>query len=361
MILVNRILPLFIFHLFLISCSKIDIMSPTIEIEKTKFIDAVDLSSLPEVLVANPAFFDLEGEENDVLSILKNSGVNTVRLKLWVNPDNEHAGWDEVKQFSKTLKAKGFKTWLAIHYSDTWADPAHQQIPKQWLGASYPALKDSVYSYTEKIMTELQPDYVQIGNEINTGFLHPHGHLSNQFQQFAELMGTAIAAVRADAADTQIIIHYAGPEGSQWFYDQVRILDYDIIGLSYYPIWHGKSLDHLKNTMQALSEAHDKSIVIAETAYPFTLAWNDWTNNIVGLEAQLILPDFPATPQGQSDFVGQIKTLTKDLDDGIGFCYWGGELIAWKGPSSTDASPWENQAIFDFDNRALPVLEVFDK
>ena len=111
--------------------------------------------------------------------------------------------------------------------------------------------------------------------------------------------------------------------------------------------------------MQYLSDSYNKQIVIAETAYPFTLEWNDWTNNIVGSDDQLILPEYPATDEGQRKFIMDLKTITQELEKGIGFCYWGAELIAWKGDQSTDASPWENQALFNFDNEALPVLSVF--
>jgi len=136
-------------------------------------------------------------------------------------------------------------------------------------------------------------------------------------------------------------------------------LDYDIIGLSYYPIWHGKSMDELRQKMEYLSQTFKKEIVIAETAYPFTLDWNDWTHNIVGLEEQLILPEFPATPQGQKDFIGNIKTITQEVKGSIGFCYWGAELIAWKGKNAQDGSSWENQSLFDFNNKELPVLGEF--
>lgn len=352
---IQILLPLLIF----ISCNKDDINSPSQEFENSTFISAVDISSYPEITNSNPIFYDLEGKQNDLLTILNENGINTVRLRLWVNPSNEHSGFKEVKQFSQTLKTSGFKTWITIHYSDTWADPAHQETPTQWQGISFVQLKDSVYNYTEKIIHELQPDYIQIGNEINSGFLHPYGHISNEFQQFKELMDTAIKAVKANTNHTEIILHFAGIEGSDWFYNQVRVLDYDLIGLSFYPKWHGKTLNHLKTKMQYLSETHNKKILIAETAYPFTLEWNDWTTNIVGSSEQLILPEYPATPEGQRDFIKQIKTLIKELENGTGFCYWGAELIAWKGNQSTEASSWENQALFDFDNNALPVLSEF--
>ena len=355
----NKTIQILIIFSIFISCNNDDINEPIPDNVNSTFISAVDISRYPEISNLNPEFYDLEGNQNDFLTIIKDNGVNTVRLRLWVSPINEHSGLNEVKQFSETLKTKGFKTWLTLHFSDTWADPAHQETPIQWQGINFTQLKDSVYNYTEKVMTELQPAYIQIGNEINSGFLHPYGHISNNFQQFKELMATAIEPVRANSNDTKIILHFAGTEGSDWFFNQVNVLDYDIIGLSYYPKWHGKSLNNLKTNMQYLSETHNKKILIAETAYPFTLEWNDWTNNIVGLDEQLILPEYPATPEGQRKFIEQIKILTKEIENGIGFCYWGAELIAWKGNQATDASPWENQALFNFENQALPVLREF--
>ena len=344
--------------LTILSCSSEDLKGSSTE-DDAVFISAVDLSSYPEISNSNPLFYDLEGNPHDFLSMLKENGVNTVRLRIWVDPIEMHSGFTEVKQFSQTLKSKGFKTWLTLHYSDTWADPGNQEVPRNWKGLPFDQLKDSVYNYTENVVRELQPEYIQIGNEINPGFLHPYGHLSSEFEQFIELMTTGIQAVRTNSDKTEIILHYAGMDGSEWFYNQIANLDYDIIGLSYYPIWHGKSLTKLKTTMQNLSNSQDKKIVLAETAYPFTLDWKDWTNKIVGLEEHLILPDYPATPEGQKNFIKEIKTLTKSLEKGIGFCYWGAELIAWKGNEARDASPWENQALFDFDNKALPVLREF--
>lgn len=330
------------------------------EEENLAFISAVDISKYPEISNTNQIFYDLDENQKDFLTILKEKGINTIRLRLWVNPVNEHSGFNEVKQFSQSLKTHDFKTWLTLHYSDSWADPGQQNPPTQWQGISFSALKDSVYNYTKKVMQEMQPDYIQIGNEINTGILHPYGDLATNHQNFIELVQQGSLAVRERSMDCKIILHYAGIEHADWFFTQVNQIDYDIIGLSYYPIWHGKSLTALKTRMQELSNIHNKKILIAETAYPFTLEWNDWTNNIVGLDEQLILPEYPATPEGQRNFIRQIKTLTKELENGIGFCYWGAELIAWKGNQSTDASPWENQALFDFNNKALSVLNEFE-
>ena len=324
------------------------------------FINAVDISNYPEIASSDPTFYDIDGNQSEFLTILKGHGVNTIRLRLWVNPINEHSSFEEVKLFSATLIAKGFKTWLTLHYSDTWADPGKQKTPSKWRDLDFTTLQDSVYSYTSKVVNELNPDYIQVGNEINSGILHPTGDIATSKSNFISLIKSGSQAIRDNTDHTKIILHFAGMEGAEWFFNQVNEIDYDIIGLSYYPIWHGKSLSDLQKTLAALSSIHDKEIVIAETAYPFTLNWNDWTNNIVGLEQHLILPEYPATPQGQQKFLNAIRDAIEEIDGGIGFCYWGAEVISWKGTQSTDASPWENQALFDFDNKALPVLNAFN-
>lgn len=346
--------------LSLYSCSKAESPTPTPPAPPRDPISAVDLSGLPEIEQSGAQYFTNGGIQQDVLTQLKNSGVNTIRLRLWVNPANEHSSLQEVKTFSQRIKSAGLKTWISLHYSDTWADPGNQKKPAQWTNISFAALLDSVKSYTKTVITELQPDIVQIGNEINGGLLLPEGNVSTNYTQFRNLLATGIESVRSISPDTKIMLHFAGLSNSHWFFNQVKGLDYDLMGISYYPIWHGKDLDDLKTVLNNISQAQQKDLVIAETAYPFTLGWDDWTNNIVGLEDQLILPQYPATPDGQKKFMQKINTLlTEEIPRGFGFCYWGAELIAWKGNQATDASPWENQALFDFDHKALPVLDAF--
>ena len=116
----------------------------------------------------------------------------------------------------------------------------------------------------------------------------------------------------------------------------------------------------VKNTINSLSATHNKKVIIAETAYPFTLDWNDWTNNIMGLESQLITT-YPATPAGQKSYLLAIKNLVKETTNGIGFCYWGSEWVAFRGTESTNGSSWENQALWDFNFNALPVMDAIIK
>ncbi len=354
-----RIFQIILLIVIFTSCETGVINDPNTGIGNKELITAVDISRYPEISGSNPTFYDLKGNQNDFLTILKENGINTVRLRLWVHPDNEHSGFEEVKQFSETLKNMGFKIWITLHYSDTWAHPGQQQTPSQWSGIGLNNLKDSLYVYTKKVITDIKPHFVQIGNEINTGILHPYGDISTRYQNFISLLQEGISAVRESSDDCKIILHYAGTENADWFFRQLSTIDYDIIGLSYYPVWHGKSLNNLRTTIQHLSESNNKQIIIAETAYPFTLEWNDWTHNIVGSDEQLILPEYPATSEGQRKFIKDLKISMQEVDKGIGFCYWGAELIAWKGNQSTAASPWENQALFDFDNEALPVLREF--
>lgn len=323
------------------------------------FIRAVDISSLPDIQAAGTSFKDQGGQARPVLNILKDAGVNTIRLRLWVNPDSTNSSISEVSLFCEELQQEGFKIWLSIHYSDTWADPGHQNKPSRWSSSSYQELLDSVYQYTSQVAGIIKPEIIQIGNEINNGFLYPDGSYNNSVQ-FHQLLQQGIQATRAASPTSQIMIHYAGHEFAQSFFSKIDSLDYDLIGLSYYPIWHGKDLDSLAQSIDRLGSQFNRDVMIAETAYPFTLGFNDWTNNIVGLPEQL-LTEYPASPKGQKDFLVSIRKLITESTRGAGFCYWGAELVAWKGPQSTSGSPWENQALWDFNNKALPALEVFEK
>ncbi|MEL6536498.1 MAG: glycosyl hydrolase 53 family protein [Bacteroidota bacterium] len=353
---------------YLLACepAPLGVNDPTEEEEpetpelKPESILAVDLSALPQIEASAAQFYTASGAPLDMLPFLKEMGLNTVRLRLWVHPENQHSGFEEVEAFAQRIHSAGLQLWLTVHYSDTWADPGQQIIPDAWAGMAYPIVKDSLLRYTEKVIASMQPDILQLGNEINSGWVHPIGDRHAQQDQFLDLLGSAAQVVRNSSPETQILLHFAGLEGAEAFFAEVEEVDYDLIGLSYYPLWHGKDLAGLKTTLQTLGETYNKGVLIAETAYPFTLDWADHTNNIVGLAEQLILPSYPATPQGQKDFMRVIRSLTtQEVAMGRGYCYWGGELIAWKGPEATDGSPWENQALFDFEGQALPVWEVF--
>jgi arabinogalactan endo-1,4-beta-galactosidase len=257
------------------------------------------------------------------------------------------------------IHQQGMKVWLSVHFSDTWADPGTQTKPLAWQNLSFTVLNDSVNSYMTHVMNAVQPEIVQIGNETNDGLLWPEGKLSTNESQSLLLMQTAINAVRAIQPNSKIILHYGGLNGASWFFGKVQQLDYDYIGLSYYPVWHGTSLNNLESTITNLASTFDKKVIIAETAYPFTLSWNDWTNNIVGLQNQLI-PGYDASPSGQLQYLTDIKNWSKQSSVCKGFCYWGGEWVSFQGPQATNGSSWENQALWDFNNNALPAINAFN-
>ena len=322
------------------------------------FIRAADMSYLP-LIESEGTIYKHNNIAEDAITTLKNAGCNTIRIRLWQNPSDGHSGLSEVKVLALRVKQAGMKVWLTVHYSDTWADPGNQTKPVAWQSLNFTDLKTAVSSYTSQIMTEINPDIIQIGNETNDGMLWPEGKLSTNESQYLELVSTAVTVVRSKSATTKIMLHYAGITNSDWFFNKVANVDYDYIGLSYYPIWHGKNLIDLQNKMNTLGQLYNKKVVIAETAYPFTFGYNDYTNNIIGLSNQII-PDYPASNDGQKQYLLAIKNLVKQSSNGIGFCYWGAEWVAFRGPTSTNGSSWENQALWDFTNNALPVMDAFN-
>ena len=168
----NKVLILFILLLFL-DCSSEEVRQTGDNGIQNDFINAVDISTFPQIELNNPTFKDSFGNTVPFLDILKSKKINTIRLRLWVNPFDEHSSFDEVKSFSDSLKSMGFNIYLTLHYSDTWADPGHQIIPQDWQNISYTTLKNRVYNYTKMVVQQINPDIIQIGNEINNGFLHP--------------------------------------------------------------------------------------------------------------------------------------------------------------------------------------------
>lgn len=349
--------------LFLLSCSSGEDRQPDPTPVPTPtedtFIRAADMSFVPEIEASNVSFKYNNAVQDPILT-LKNAGANYIRIRLWQNPANGHSGLVEVKQLANRVRQQGMKVWLSVHYSDTWADPGSQTKPEAWKNYNFNDLKTTVGTYTKQIMTEINPEIIQIGNETNDGFLWPEGKLSTNENQYLQLVETAITSVRSSSSSAKIMLHHSGASGWDWYFDKVKNLNYDYIGVSYYPVYHGTSLQTLKTKLNTLSQTYNKKILIAETSYPFTLGWNDWTNNVVGQNNQLI-SGYDATPAGQKNYVLAIKSLVKEIPNGIGFCYWGGEWIAFKGSQATNGSSWENQALWDFNNNALEAIQAFNK
>jgi arabinogalactan endo-1,4-beta-galactosidase len=320
-------------------------------------IRASDISFLPEIEAASIQYKS-NGEVQDPLLTLKNAGCNFLRLRLWHTPSNGRSNLLEVKSMVSRIQKLGMQVWLTMHYSDSWADPGKQTKPDAWKSLGFTDLKTAVSTYTSSVLSEIQPDIIQIGNETNDGFLWPDGKISANEMQSLQLFQAASASIRNIAPKAKILLHYGGLNGSEWFFEKVKGIDYDYAGISYYPIYHGTSLTALGSKIKQLAGITKKKVLVAETAYPFTLGWNDWTNNIIGDTAQLISA-YPPTPLGQKEFLQRVKAIGSNQTYGAGFCYWGGEYIAYKGNTSPNGSSWENQALWDFNAKALPALEVF--
>ncbi|NOX86222.1 MAG: cellulase family glycosylhydrolase [Chlorobi bacterium] len=341
--------------------------------QQIEFIKGADGSVLDEVEQSGGIYFE-DGIEKEALTIFKEHGFNTIRLKLWHTPENEYNSLPDVLKMAKRAKEKGYRLMLDIHYSDTWADPGHQSKPAAWEGLPFDVLSDSVYQYTKRVIAAFRdqntlPDMVQIGNEVSCGMLWDDGRICGSFinpqqwEQFGTLLKQGIMGVQ-NSLDTgeqvKIIIHFddgGNNFGCQWFFDNLlaQDVDFDIIGLSFYPWWHG-TLSDLEFNLNDLSSRYQKDIIVVEGAYPWTLEWADNTTNIVGAEEQL-LPGYPATVEGQKQFLQKIMGIIKNTSGnrGKGFVYWSPEWIP-----GHPGSPWENLALFDFQGEVLESVRVFE-
>lgn len=329
----------------------------------------MDISFTPQIEDVGGKY-KLNGVEKDVLDIFKENGANYVRLRLWHTPSDGYCGLAKTLAYAKRVKAKGFKFLLNFHYSDSWADPGKQPKPAAWANASYAALKESVYTYTKYVIEAFKnqntiPDMVQIGNEITAGMLWPDGrnNTSQGWIQFGELVKEGIRGAKDGAADStmKIMIHIdrgGDNSGSVYFYGQLiaQGVSFDVIGLSYYPWWHG-TIAQMKNNVNDLALRYGKPIVLAETAYPWTTQFlNDGHGN-VGVDASKLIPGYAISPQGQKAFLAQLTNILKESTDkkGIGFFYWEPAYIS----VSPIGSSWEHLTTFDFAGNALTSITAF--
>lgn len=245
----------------------------------TDKILGADISFLPE-LEAKGIKFSVDGVEKDAIEILKEHGFNYIRLRIFndpaqpkgYSPNTGFCDLEHTKQMAKRVKAAGLKLLLDFHYSDYWADPQQQYKPKAWEGKNFEELKTAVHDFTVDVMQQLKaqgttPDMVQVGNEINHGMIWPDGHVGN-LDSLAQLLYSGVKGVQQVSPKSIIMLHVAlgGQElESQFFYDAMRDrnVPYDVIGLSYYPKWHGTPAD-LKNNLALLSKKYNKQIMVAE-------------------------------------------------------------------------------------------------
>jgi arabinogalactan endo-1,4-beta-galactosidase len=335
------------------------------------FLNGIDASYLQQIEDAGGKYYE-KGEAKDALTIYKNHGVNTIRLRLWVAPIIGYNDLNHTLKMAKRVKALGMGLMIDFHYSDTWADPGKQYKPAAWANLSGEALEKAVRDYTRQVITALKkqgtlPDLVQIGNEITPGMLWEDGRVNEaneaNWPQFAALLKAGVAGVQDSLSageQVQIVLHVdAGGNNAtcRWFFDHIvqQQVPFDVIGLSYYPWWHG-SLTDLQNNLDDLAGRYHKPLMVVETAYPWSLENNDTMGNLVGPQQDL-LPDFPPTVEGQGRFLQTEKDILKRVPDGLGkgMFYWAADDIT----SPRFGSVFENAATFDFRGNVLESLDVF--
>lgn len=337
-----------------------------------EFIKGADLSTLQAIEDKGLKYYQ-DGAETDLLTIMKDHGVNYVRLRVWNDPVQAGGYNDKAKllEMAERVKAAGLKLLVDFHYSDFWADPGQQIKPQEWSQLPFAELKQAVCDYTAEVLTELAasgayPDMVQVGNEINNGMLHPDGSTAN-FANLTQLLKEGVRAVREttpDGHETKIMIHLAeGGDNDKFvgFFDQVEAaqVDYDVIGMSYYPYWHG-TFQQLKTNMDDMAARYGKQIVVAETAYPHTLEDGDGLGNIAG-EDQVRIAGFEASPDNQQLVTELVMNTVAHVRDGkgLGVFYWEPAWLPEVGWKVGEGNGWENQAMFDFDGNALSSLDAF--
>jgi arabinogalactan endo-1,4-beta-galactosidase len=341
-----------------------------------------DLSFTPQELAAGAQFTD-RGRPGTPVTIMHDNGANWVRMRLWVNPPAAYSDLASDLALARQINAAGMHIYLDIMYSDFWADPQHQDIPAAWQGQDLSQLSQTVRSYTQQVIsafaTQGTPvDMVSIGNEIRNGMLWPVGQVNwtagTGWDNLATLLKAGVAG--ADAGNPGghkllIMMHFdqGGDNGqSKEFYQNLisRGVPFDVIGLSYYPFFHG-TISSMRANVDALATQFHKPIVIAETQYAWTLANGNEqpgysTGDFVWQPSQLSA-GYPASPGGQLSFVSDELSILAQVPGGLGMglFYWAPDWIPgvpWQ-PGAGNGSPNLNLTLFDFQGRALPSIGIF--
>ena len=364
------------------------------------FFLGMDVSSVLSLEASGVRYRDTDGTEKDLFALLSENGVNLIRVRVWNDPfDSDGNGYgggnnniEAAVEIGRRAAAYGLPLLVDFHYSDFWADPSKQQTPKAWEGMDIKAKAEALYTYTADCLSRLKAEgirvsMVQLGNETN-------GRMCGEriwMNIVHHLMKAGSRAVREVYPDALVAVHFTNPESADTmlnyasklaYYD----LDYDVFGTSYYPYWHG-TLDNLRQVLGEIAETYGKKVMVMETSYAYTLEDGDFSGNTIG-EGGGYEKYWPVTVQGQSNELQDVVRTVQEAG-GIGVCWWEGAWIPvgtesfeensrlWETYGSGWASSYagsydpadagkyyggcacENQAMFDFEGRALPSLATF--
>jgi len=338
---------------------------------KNSMLWGADISSLAE-LEENGAVFYQNGQPEDCLAILRAHGFTAIRLRVWNNPQRGFCSPEKTLAMAKRLQQQGFRFLLDFHYSDDWADPGKQYKPQAWSTLSVQELEAALYQFTYDLLNRMQiqgtpPDLVQIGNEITYGMLWEEGKVGGDFNtdeqwtQFSQFVSAGIRAVRDSLTKhTPVVLHIdrgADNQGSRYFLDRMLQckVQFDAIGLSYYPWWHGE-IEAFKQNFYDLAHRYQRDIYLLETSYP----WQD--TSVIRSQATpdpIVIPSIQPSVQEQTAFLQQVIEIVKNTPHqrGKGVFYW---EPAWI-PVHGEVHEWNKLALFDVTGQPLSSLQVFQE
>ena len=360
----------------------------------------IDVSTYLEELEHGAKFYDGE-HEIDPLDAFRANGVDFMRIRVWNDPYGKdgspylagNCDMDNYVKLGKLAKSKGYRLLMDFHYSDFWADPGKQIIPKAWAEYDIDRMTDAVYEFTKECLTVARregvaPDMIQVGNEITNGMLWPIGKLDlgegkrGNYDNFCRLADAGCRACREITPEAKIVLHLErsnDKEVYQEFYSNMEShgIDYDIIGASYYPYWHGTPEELFANLRDC--RRFGKEIMIMELGYGFTTE----AYSLGGEEKRLVIDSerayvpgftekYPVTPEGQTAFVRDFLATARANDIG-GVFYWEplwlpGEGICWASVAGQEyiheegkstSNEWANQCLFDYCGQKLPAFDEY--
>jgi arabinogalactan endo-1,4-beta-galactosidase len=320
-------------------------------------------------------FYDTDGTPKEGLQLLKDRGMNTIRLRVFVNPSshktNGHCSAAETVAMAVRAKNMGMRIMIDFHYSDTFADPGHQAKPAAWAGHTFSQLKDDVYAHTFDVLNALKtagvtPEWVQIGNEIPSGMLWPEGKIVNNqnWNQLAALLNKGYEATKAVNSSTKVVVHInQGHDnaGLRWFFDNItsNYVKYDVIGMSYYPYWLGSdytaTILNLENNLKDMVSRYGKEVMVVEVGGDYTLIQNTYDMLLAVINAVKAVPN----------------------NKGLGVIYWepqganswsGYQLNAWQANGKPSPAlgafknpPFNTDSLYPSPNEVIPYHSEWTK